>query len=140
MLFVISSVHKRSGLLYKKIQDCHGKDDAKTLAVMGGTTTFNPSFDQSIIDAALEDPERVGAKYLCRWRDDLSSWLDKPLLEAAVDIGVVVRPPQAGISFMAAIAHRDKDGTGARIEQALLTRGVIVFAEPTPGARLAEKR
>ena len=28
----------------------------------------------------------------------------------------------------------------ARIEQALLTRGVILFAEPTPGARLAEKR
>jgi DNA-binding XRE family transcriptional regulator len=29
---------------------------------------------------------------------------------------------------------------GARIEQALLARGVILFAEPTPGARLAEKR
>ena len=27
-----------------------------------------------------------------------------------------------------------------RIEQALLARGVILFAEPTPGARLAEKR
>ena len=28
----------------------------------------------------------------------------------------------------------------ARIEQALLAHGVILFAEPTPGARLAEKR
>jgi hypothetical protein len=28
----------------------------------------------------------------------------------------------------------------ARIEEALLARGVILFAEPTPGARLAEKR
>jgi DNA-binding transcriptional regulator YiaG len=27
-----------------------------------------------------------------------------------------------------------------RIEQALLARGVILFAEPTPGVRLAEKR
>jgi hypothetical protein len=27
----------------------------------------------------------------------------------------------------------------ARIEQALLKHGVILFAEPTPGARLAEK-
>ena len=27
----------------------------------------------------------------------------------------------------------------ARIEQALLAHGVILFAEPTPGARLAEK-
>jgi len=28
----------------------------------------------------------------------------------------------------------------ARIEQALLARGVKLFSEPTPGARLAEKR
>jgi transcriptional regulator with XRE-family HTH domain len=28
----------------------------------------------------------------------------------------------------------------ARIEQALLACGVVLFAEPTPGARLAEKR
>jgi hypothetical protein len=28
----------------------------------------------------------------------------------------------------------------ARIEQALLARGMVLFAEPTPGARLAEKR
>lgn len=28
----------------------------------------------------------------------------------------------------------------ARIEQALLAHGVILFAEPTPGARLAENR
>jgi transcriptional regulator with XRE-family HTH domain len=27
----------------------------------------------------------------------------------------------------------------ARIEEALLARGVMLFAEPTPGARLAEK-
>jgi DNA-binding XRE family transcriptional regulator len=38
----------------------------------------------------------------------------------------------------------DKRPTSApndvRIEQALLEHGVILFAEPTPGARLAEKR
>ena len=39
---------------------------------------------------------------------------------------------------------RDRKPTSApndtRIEQALIDRGVILFAEPTPGARLAEKR
>jgi hypothetical protein len=50
MLIIISSVHKRSGLLYKKIKDCHGKNDPTTLAVMGSTTTSNPSFPQDIID------------------------------------------------------------------------------------------
>ena len=32
------------------------------------------------------------------------------------------------------------DPNDTRIEQALIDRGVILFAEPTPGARLAEKR
>jgi transcriptional regulator with XRE-family HTH domain len=39
---------------------------------------------------------------------------------------------------------RDRKPTSApndaRIEQALIERGVILFAEPTLGARLAEKR
>jgi hypothetical protein len=67
MLMIISSVHKRSGLLYQKIKDSYGKDDPAILAVMGSTRQFNPSFDQSIIDKALEDdPERFGAEYLCK--------------------------------------------------------------------------
>jgi hypothetical protein len=126
LLLIISSVHKRSGLLYKKIKDCHGKDNATTLAVMGSTTIFNPSFPQHIIDEALvDDPERFGAEYMCRWRDDLSTFIDRVLLGAAVDIGVIVRPPVTGVhyivgcdasggrndSFTAAIAHRERDGT-----------------------------
>ena len=125
MLLIISSVHKRSGLLYQKIKACHGKDDQACLAVMGSTRQFNPSFPQHIIDKALEDdPERFGAEYMCRWRDDLSTFIDRLLLEAAVDKGVVVRPPAAGVhyiaacdasggrndSFTAAIAHRERDG------------------------------
>jgi hypothetical protein len=111
--------------LYKKIKDCHGKDDPTTLAIMGSTTTFNPSFPQDIIDKALvEDPEKFGAEYLCRWRDDLCSFIDRVLLDAAVDIGVIVRPPIAGVSyiagcdasggrndsFTAAIVHKERDG------------------------------
>jgi hypothetical protein len=96
------------------------------LAVMGSTRQFNPSFDQSIIDKALEDdPERFGAEYLCKWRDDLSTFIDRLLLEAAVDTGVIVRPPAAGVryiaagdasggrndAFTAAICHKERDGT-----------------------------
>jgi hypothetical protein len=92
---------------------------------MGSTTTFNPSFPQDIIDKALEeDPERFGAEYMCRWRDDLCSFIDRLLLDAAVDTGVIVRPPIAGVnytagcdasggrndSFTAAIAHKERDG------------------------------
>ncbi len=41
-------------------------------------------------------------------------------------------------------AKRDRKPVGGpndeRIEKLLLDRGVILFADPTPGARLAEKR
>ncbi len=121
---IISSVHKRSGVLYQKIKDYYGKDDPDVLAVMGPTMTFNPTFDARIIEKALlEDPERYGAEYLCRWRDDLSSFIGRELLDSAVDKGVIVRPPINGVKYIAgcdpsggrndsftwAIAHRDRE-------------------------------
>jgi hypothetical protein len=93
---------------------------------MGSTTIFNPSFPQHIIDEALvDDPERFGAEYMCRWRDDLSTFIDRLLLASAVDTGVIVRAPAEGIhyvagcdasggrndAFTAAVAHRERDST-----------------------------
>ena len=102
MLIIISSVHKRSGLLYARIRDYHGRDDDDVLAVFGTTLQFNPSFDEAIIQKALaEDRERYAAEYLSEWRDDLSTWLSRDLLEAAIDRGVVVRPPLANVSYVA---------------------------------------
>jgi len=71
-----------------------------------------------------DDPERYGAEYLSKWRDDLSTWLSRELLDAAVDRGVFVRAPASDInyiagcdasggrndSFTAAISHRESDG------------------------------
>jgi len=126
MLVIISSAHKRTGLLYKRFQDFYGKNSDEVLVVHGSTLTFNPSFDAKIVERALEeDPQRYGAEYLSRWRDDLSTFIDRLLLEAAVDKGVVVRPPSAGTKYVAgcdasggrndsftwAMAHREKDGT-----------------------------
>jgi hypothetical protein len=65
------------------------------------------------------------AEYLSEWRDDLSTFISRELLDAAVDRGVVVRPPVAGISFFAfadpsggahdsftmGVSHREKDET-----------------------------
>jgi hypothetical protein len=78
-----SNVHKRSGLLYQRYRDYYGRDNDDVLVVYGTTLQFNPSFDESIIEKALaEDPERYGAEYLSKWRDDLSTWLSRELLDA----------------------------------------------------------
>jgi hypothetical protein len=122
---IISSVNKRSGLLYDRWSRFYGKDDENTLVVMGESTVFNPLLDRSVIDSELErDYERASAEYLCRWRDDLTSFLDRELVEGAVERGVRVRPAQSGIrytafadassgrgdSFALAISHLTKDG------------------------------
>jgi hypothetical protein len=67
------------------------------LVVRGSTVQFNPSFDAKIIERDLaKDKERYAAEYLSEWRDDLSSFISRELLDAAVDRGVIVRPPMDG--------------------------------------------
>ncbi len=124
MLIIISSVHKRAGLVYRKWRESYGKNDADVLVVLGSTTQFNPTFDQAIIDADMaRDPQLFGAEYYSRWRDDLATFIPRDLIDAAVDISARARPPQSGIayhafcdpsggvqdSFTAAIAHSDKN-------------------------------
>jgi hypothetical protein len=86
---------------------------------------FNPSFNAKVIERQLAaDPQLYGAEYNSQWRDDLATFISRELLEAAVDPGVIVRPPLDGVayhafadpsggaidSFTLAIAHLDQNG------------------------------
>jgi hypothetical protein len=99
---LISSVHRRSGLLYDKFAQHFGKDDDDVLVVLGTSMQFNPTLDEAEIDRQLAlDPEKAGAEYLSRWRDDLSTFLDRQLVEAAIEKGIVNRPPKPGTTYTA---------------------------------------
>jgi hypothetical protein len=130
MLVMISSTHRRSGLLYERWRNFYGRADDDVLVVRGATLQFNPTFDQGTIDAAIaKDPQRFHSEYNSEWRDDLSTFLSRDLLEAAVDVGVQVRPPTEGViyrgfcdasgarkdSFAMAIAHRELHNGGTRV-------------------------
>jgi hypothetical protein len=119
---LISSVHRRAGLLHDRLSQYFGRDDDDVLVVLGTSRDFNPTLDQAEIDRQLAlDPEKAGAEYLSRWRDDLTSFLDRTLVEAAIERGVVARPPSPhqhyamfvdpsggrGDAFTAAIGHRE---------------------------------
>jgi len=125
MLILISTAHKRSGLLYQRWKEYYGRKDDDVLVVRGSTLQFNSTFDAKIIAKQLEsDPQLYNAEYNSQWRDDISTFISRELLEAAVDRGVVVRPPATGQryrafadpsggahdSYTAAISHRAKDG------------------------------
>jgi hypothetical protein len=102
MLIMISSAHRRSGILYDKWKTSYGKADDDTLVVRGTTLQFNPLFDQAIITADLaEDPARYEAEYNSEWRDDLSSFIDRLQLERCVHRGMLGRSPQDGVSYFA---------------------------------------
>lgn len=135
MLFMISSVHKRAGLAYQRWKRHYGKDKDDVLCVLGSTLQFNPSFDRALIDRSLEeDPERYGAEYLSQWRDDLTNFISRELLEGLVDRHVTVRPPEAGVSYICgcdasggrgdsftmAIAHPDKGANAGNVVLDLL--------------------
>jgi hypothetical protein len=125
MLILISSAHRRAGLLYDRWKSFFGKASDDVLVVRGTTTQFNPTFDQGVIEKALAlDPQRYGAEYNSNWRDDLATFVSRDLLDAAVERGVVVRPPildgtysafcdpSGGMAdaFTACIAHKEENG------------------------------
>jgi hypothetical protein len=119
MIIGISSPYRKSGLLYKKFKEHYGRD-GDVLVIKAPTRTLNPLIDQSIIDEAMaEDPAAARAEWMAEFRDDIAGFADISLIEAAVEFGVTVRPPRAGVryrsgcdpsggardSFTAAIAH-----------------------------------
>jgi hypothetical protein len=126
MLIGISTPYRRSGLLWSKHRDHFGQaDDDDVLVVKGPSRAFNPTLDQRVIDDALRrDPAAARSEWLAEWRDDISAFLSRELIEGAIDRGVVARAPDPKQSFFAfadpsggvsdafscAIAHREDNG------------------------------
>jgi hypothetical protein len=93
------------------------------LVIRAPSLLLNPTLDRSIVDEALEqDPAAARAEWLAEFRDDISGWASRELIDDAVDPGVTVRPPQPGVryvsfcdasggvkdSYTAAIAHGEE--------------------------------
>lgn len=124
MLVGITTAYRRAGLAYERWHAHYGQPDDDVLVVRGTSRQFNMLLPQEVIDNALaRDQEAASAEYLSQWRDDLSNFLDRELVEAAIDRDVQARPPLPGTryvsfldpsggrgdSFTAAIAHADGD-------------------------------
>jgi len=124
MIVGISTAHRKAGLLYDKWREHFGQD-GDVLIVRAPSLALNPLLDAAEIAREIAaDPGKNRAEYLSEWRDDISNFIDRALVEAAIDNGVTVRPrvdgvryhgfvdPSGGVadSFTAAIAHREPDG------------------------------
>jgi hypothetical protein len=126
LLIGISSPYRRKGVLYNRWRESFGKNDPDVLVVQGASRVFNAGLPQRIVDRRMAaDPEAGAAEYMAEWRSDLSDLIDRGLVDAATERGVVARPPAhgadhrmfvdasggRGTSFTAAVAHIAEDGT-----------------------------
>jgi hypothetical protein len=124
MIVGISSPYRKTGLLYNKFKKHFGRDDDDVLVIRAPTRALNPTIDEAVVNAALEeDPAAAKAEWLAEFRDDIGGWLSLELIEQAVDRGLTVRPPAmhrrvaytsfcdpsggAKDSFTCAIAHEE---------------------------------
>jgi hypothetical protein len=125
MLIAISSPYRKAGLMYDRWKAHFGQDSDDTLVIQAASQVLNPTLDPSIVAAAFaDDAASARAEYMGEWRDDLASFIDISMIENCTDKGVTVRPPRAGVRYLAfvdaasgvgqdafalGIAHRDRD-------------------------------
>jgi hypothetical protein len=114
MIVGISTTYRRAGLLYEKWYAHHGRDDDNVLVIRQPSRIYNPTLDEPELAAEIaadieRDPERGGAEWRSAWRSDISDLFDRELVEAAVDPGVLVRPPRARFAYRAGV-----DASGGR--------------------------
>lgn len=98
MLVGISTGYRRVGLLYQKHRDHFGVDSSDTLVVQGSTLQFNKTLDEAAIAAQrAADPAAAAAEWDGTFRDDISSFLDDELIDAAIEHGRPLElPPRSG--------------------------------------------
>jgi hypothetical protein len=124
ILIGITTAYRRAGLAFDKYRDHYGIDDPDILVVKATTRQLNPTISEEFIQQQLErDPESAAAEWLSQWRSDLSDFVQREVVEAAVVSGCHELPHSRAIhysafvdpsggsadSFTLAIAHKEDD-------------------------------
>jgi hypothetical protein len=101
-LIMISTPFAKRGLLYEKHAQYFGKDEPDVLAIQAASRTLNPALDARLVeDDLVSDPEMARAEWLGQFRDDVSGFINREVIEAAIDAGVLERPPIPGVWYSA---------------------------------------
>lgn len=124
IIFGISSVFNRQGILYENFQEHYGRDGDETLVWKAGTLTMNPRFSVKKIERdRAKDLQVALAEYDSEWRDDISSLYASGDVEAAIISGRESLPYRSNGSYFAFV-----DPSGGRRDSAALA---IAHMEPS---------
>lgn len=124
ILLNASSPYRKAGVLYSAVKRHFGKDDARVLVWRGTTLEMNPSLDPAVVDEAYaDDPTSAAAEYGAQFRDDVSDFVPREVVDACTMWGRRELEPVQGVWYSAfvdpsggsadsmtlAIAHRRGD-------------------------------
>jgi hypothetical protein len=102
LLMLASSVGRRAGYMHRRWKELFGVDDAEDVCWLASSRTMNPQLSEKIVAKAYaDDPQRAKAEFGSEWRHDLAAFISRELVEAAVDRGVLTRPPIKGARYFA---------------------------------------
>jgi hypothetical protein len=137
LLLVISSPHRKLGILYDAHRKYFGDDDAspRGIYIQAESRELNPSIDeQDIADAMEDDPAAALSEYGGHFRADLEGLLDDATVDGAIVPGrrmlarslkckhVAFCDPSGGRqdSFTLAIAHQEPAPDGKQAGRVML--------------------
>jgi len=109
-LIALSSPYSRRGALWDAYRRYFGKDGS-ILVAQAPTLTMNPTLPRRIVDQALErDPAAAAAEYLAQFRDDITAFITRELVDSNARSEPLILPPEPGIQYAAFV---DVAGGGA---------------------------
>ncbi|QOF71427.1 hypothetical protein IG197_27395 [Aminobacter sp. SR38] len=103
LLWVISSPWAKRGELYETFKASYGAEgDPAILVAKGASREFNETLPQKVVARAFaRDSVRAASEYAGEFADGVTNLLDRVVVEAATDRGVIERPPELGIRYVA---------------------------------------
>jgi hypothetical protein len=118
-LIAITTPYARKGWTYQTYQRHFGNDAGRTLVWKSPSRTMNPTLPQSVVDEALaEDLQAARSEYLGEFRDDVSAFMERTLVERLVVEGRTELAPRTGPRYFAFA-----DVSGGRSDDAALAVG-----------------
>ena len=125
LLMIASSPYAKRGALYAAFRRYWGDDSARTLVWRGSSLEMNPTLNPDVVARAYEeDAAKASAEYGASWRDDVSGWVTREVVDACTVPGRYELPhissnhysafvdPSGGSSdsMTLAVAHLERDG------------------------------
>ena len=112
VLLIASSPYRKRGALWQAFSRHFGQEQARVLVWQAATLDMNPALDPAIVAEAYEDdPDAAAAEYGAQFRNDLSDFVPRAVVEACTVTGRAENMPVPGLSYVAFVDPAGGTGT-----------------------------